>query len=454
MNAACKLYAQPLGAYNHSVGSYIVEALTYKAGRNKMPDQDKTITEYGMNSVGALTTSSVCNLIVDAAQHQDIATKLSYIADAITLLSTKVVDSTKPEEALKQLEGGILKIKDYIKSDYSINYEEMAINDVTDKSFDESLCSMLLTGMRTTSVYDSILQAMTSTEFLMNIVPKWSADNFMLSIEPSHAWRSDAALTITFDDIAEFNSTYKPFDHINDPDVFASNLSSAINFAGNTGQAGKPAAIVGAFSTIPEVATWLKARFNKDDSEDRYRNAITGDLTNFKWKIYNAPSWLHVSFVLPQLNDDNDAQSDIEKQRTQTREKDTTQKQLDESEDAVNYDYQSGHDIADRIAKALFVHMHGETATAQITLLPDMRFGMYDNSIVFEDHIGELIDIVPADENDKHLAMRGMITAIQFVYDAGQSASCQYSITLSRVRPLQQEAEDIECPMYVNTSAK
>lgn len=451
MNSACKLYAQPLSAFNHTVGSYIVEALTYRENREHLPDQQKTIATYGMNSVGSLTTQDVCKLTKYITQHKDMATKIAYLADAIAILSTKVVNTAKPEEIIQKLEADVLKVKRYLKSDYYINYKELAINDVTDASFDESLCDRLLDGMRSSSIFESILRSIVSSEFLLTLVPKWIDDDFMLSIEPSHAWESTPAYTLKFSQIAEFNSAYRPFDHINDPEIFAVNFSTAINFSGNKGQVGKPSTIVGAYSTNSEVAEWLKERFNNSESEDQLRTKLTGDLTNFKWNLITAPSWLHVSFVSPK--EDSKTQSEIESQRTQQKEESEDEMATTESESAVIYDYQKGHEIADRVAKALYIHLHGESATAHITVLPNMRFGLFDGTPL-EACLGRVIDIVPDEETDQHLAMRGMLEMIQFNYNAGQSATCSYSIWLSRVRPLKQNAEDIKSPMYVTTPSE
>lgn len=475
MNEACKLYAQPLSAYNNTVGSYIVDALTAKAGRNRMPTAKESVTTYGMNTVGALTTSYVRQITKELTQHKDIATKIAFLADAITLLSTKVVNTVKPEEILRILRGGILKINKYIKSDYFINYQDLtimdrneepgesAINNVTDDKFDNSLCDQLLGSLRSSTVYDAILRTIMSTEFMLNLVPKWNAENHVVSIEPSHAWESKPAITISFSDIAEFNSTYKPFDHINDPEVLAANFSAAIPFAGSQGQDGTPSAIMGAYSTNEEIAEWLKMRWSSDASEDELRARLQGDTTYFKWFIYEAPSWLRTAFIIPSpvgkpKEDTNNAQSDIKDQRTNPKEESKTTQQVTNSETAIQYDFERARSIADKIAKALYTHICGESATAQLTLLPDMRFGGFGSDITdpvcIEDHIGEIMDILPSEDSDQHLAMRGMIESVQFNYSAGKAGSCSYTITLSRVRPLNQQADDVVCPLYVRSSEK
>lgn len=461
MNAACKLFAQPLSAFNHTVGSYIVGALTYEEGKQQQPDQEETVKQYGMYTVGGLTTQNVLGFTKDLTSHKDIATKIAILSDAITILSTKVVETTQIAETLKNMGGEILKIKDYIKCDYLIDYDRISVNDTIDAFYDTSLCAMLLAGLKTSSILDTILQAIISPEFMLTLVPKWREDNFMLEIAPSRAWISKPSMQLYLSDISEINSSFRPLDHINDPEVFAVNFVQAVNFTGNQGQDGKPSAMMGAYATNPDVATWLKERFN-NDTESRAK--LTWQLTNFKWAMYPAPNWLMASFVRTKKTEDkktDDTQkNNVEDQRTDPKEKPTEQQKREAANRAVIADFAAASRIADEIAKSLYVHIHGESATAQVQLLPDLRFGKlggdYVDNIALEDHIGEVIDILPADDGqDGKLAIRGIIEALQFSYATGKAGSCSYTMTLSRVRPITQETvEDIECPLYVRSSEK
>ena len=453
MNAACKLYAQPLSAYNHTVGSYIIDALTHKEGKRKQVDQNTAIGNFGMSRVGRLTDTALITSVGDLVKHKDIATKIAYLADAIAIVSTKAVDSV---DLKKTVDGKLLKILDYIKSDYYINYELLDVNDIADSKFDSSLCNILIDGMRTSNIYNSIAQAVMSQEFMLNLVPGWQKDDFKLSLQPSRAWESKPSVTLTFEDISELNSSYNPLNHINDPEVFAVNFSPAVNFEGTQGQVGVPSAMVGAYSRNPEIQKWILERFN--DGESELRKKLVDNLTNFKWTIYPSPTWLRLSFVRTKEQTANGKQEDTQKksvaeERTQAKELSPDVQQLKAAAEAKISDMRRAAEISNEIAKALYVHLHGESATAQVTLLPDMRFGMvgsdYSEPFALEDHIGEVIDIVPTEDDDNHLAIRGIIQGLAFTYSAGQSASCSYTMILSRVRPLTQDAEDITCPLYV-----
>jgi hypothetical protein len=465
MNNACRLMAQPLSAYNNTAGSYIVDALTYRTGRQQMPNQKTTVKEYGMYSIGSLTDVMVTGFTKDLTKHKDIATKITYLADAIAMLSTHVIDTTDPAKTLKDMhesltKDDILGISKYIKSDYTLDYEHLALNDVTDNKFDSVLCAALLAGLKTNTVLDTIMSAIISPEFMLNLVPKWNNDDFMMEIQPSRAWESTPSMRLYLSDISEMNSSYRPLEHINDPEIFAVNFTEAVNFNGNQGLEGQPSAVMGAYSTNPEVAEWLKERFTNDSAQ---RAVLTDRLKNYKWRIYSAPNWLKVSHIQTKRDEDakkeDEQKASVENQRTQPKEKSELQQQIEDSQKAMIQDFVAAEQIADRIAKALYIHIHGESNTAQVALLPDLRFGKtggnYVDTTALEDHIGELIDILPADDGiDDHLAIRGIIEALQFNYTAGQSGSCSYTMTMSRVRPIKQEAEDLVCPLYVKSSAK
>lgn len=457
MNAACKLYAQPLSAYNHTVGSYIIDALTHKEGRREQVNQQTAIGNFGMSRVGRLTDTALITSIGDLIKHKDIATKIAYLADAIAIVSTKAVDTVNLKETV---DGKLLKILDYIKSDYYINYNLVDVNDVADSKFDSSLCNILMDGMRTSNIYSSISQAVMSQEFMLNLVPGWQKEDFKLVLQPSRAWESKPAVTLTFEDISELNSAYNPLNHINDPDIFAVNFSPAINFEGTQGQVGVPSAMLGAYSRNPEIQQWMSELFN--DGEAELRKKLVDNLTNFKWTIYPSPTWLRLSFVRTKEQTASGKEEDtqkksVEEERTQTKELPPDVQQMKAAAEAKISDMRRAREISNEIAKALYVHLHGESATAQVTLLPDMRFGMlgsdYSEPFALEDHIGEVIDIVPTEGDGSHLAIRGIIQGISFTYSAGQSASCNYSMVLSRVRPLTQDAEDITCPLYIKGDA-
>ena len=449
MNAACRLYSQPFSSYYNRCGSDTVNtALGLEAKAEAGPS---AVSTYGMYALSNLTELQVLFALGERTQNKDIATKIAYIADAMAILTTRVVDTVNP---IKETElGSILKINKYIKSDYKLNYKQLAINNQTDTNYDYRLCSIMLSSLQNASVFDTILRTMTSTEFMLSLVPTWSDQGFMMKLVPSKAWDTAKPEQIYFSDIAEMNSTYSPLQHINDPEVFVANLTPAYGFGDGNKTSGSPSTspLVGVFSTNSQVARWLKMRFSAHKLETKLRDQLVATTAHFKWKEYMAPAWLYSCIVRDtqdSKNKDNGIPSNVTSQRTSLKQG-STAKTI-----PFTRDYIEGAQIADRIAQALYVHLHGASATAQLTLLPDLRFGMLTDTPI-ESRIGELIDIIPTeDAKDKQLAMRGVLEGIQFTYNAGQSASCNYTMYLSRVRPLDYSEPRIVCPLYVRASSK
>jgi hypothetical protein len=191
-----------------------------------------------------------------------------------------------------------------------------------------------------------------------------------------------------------------------------------------------------------KMAEWLKMRFSTSSLEVSKRLELVNNMANLKWREFPAPTWLRTSMLRAKENGKGSQQNSVESQRTLKGVNDAV------PVPAVVKDYQAASNIADLVAKALYAHIHGESATAQLSVLPDMRFG-FMGDITLEEHIGEVIHILPNESSDSHLAMSGMLEGVQFEYSAGQSASCKYNIMLSRVRPYDAGEQPIECPLYV-----
>ena len=438
MNAACKLYARPLSAYTNSCGSHIIQNILQDYGTDTKQNNAAT---YGWNRIGSLEQIDVIQALNQITYQKDIATKIAYIADMIARLTAKAENATTPLDV--DSPDTILNIGKYIRSDYFVNYGLF-----TDVGYDQSgvddkidyiLATALLDSLRSNSIFESIIGMIISTEFMLTLVPGWTGNGFMMSIKPSQAWLNTPSKTISFSDVSEFNSAYKPIDHINDPEVFCANFAPALPMDGKEGDRGATSSMMGVYSTNPLFRNWLANVFNDDSSEDNARAAITEDLSRFKWSVHIAPTWLSMLVQQGVLK----AEPKLDNLRTQTKENEKIEP------DQSTRNYINERIVANEVAKAMYVHMHGESATAQLTLLPSLRFGLKDG-IALEDHIGEVIDIIPDKMADSHLAMRGVITALQFNYSAGQSASCSYTMTLSRVRPRNQQAESITCPLYTD----
>lgn len=445
MNAACRLYCQPFSAYTNKCSADIVNTIL-----SEIPDTDDNIAnidKYNMVRLSSLDPLDICTELDNRLDHKDIATKIAYLVDAMAVLTQHTVN----EINIASVDlGNVLHISDYIKSDYKLNYSKLALNNQTDFDFNMALCARLLGSLQVGSVMDSLLGAISSTDYLLTLVPTWADQGFTMLLKPSMAWESGISSTIYFSDIAEMNSSYAPLAHINDPEVFAVDFTPAIEFDDVDAMKGSPgSSMIGVYSTVPQFKEWASLRFSDSSIEYQKRIELTKNMMHYKWREFPAPVWMKNSIIVTDADDLDNKGNKKDKQKDHIINRRTWKRESKRNKlDPVVRDYNAGYNIADRIAQALYAHLHGASATAQVTLLPDMRFGFQDG-VVLEQHIGELINVLPREASDKQLAMRGMIEGIQFEYNAGQSASCKYSMTLSRVRPYNPNEKAVPCPVYV-----
>lgn len=430
MNEACKLYARPLSDYQDTCGSNIIASILTGNAEAVTMDPQKGTT--GFEYSGALDSRSLVTMLSTSIEDKDIATRISCLADAYVMLTSR----TSPEVELNTSQlGTVLRIGDYIRSDYTLNKSVVdAVNTETSNNFNIELGSFLIEGLRSGSIMDTIIGAITSKEFMLTLVPRFT--DFKLEIRPSKAWDNRNVKSLPLSVLSSMNSSYHPLEHLKDPDVFVVNYSDAIEFGGGSTPAGIPSGITGAYSTNPIMQRWLAERHSVASDSD-LRNVLRqleSDSTHFKWKIYQAPQWLDSAFIQNESLEHNVRRNRI-----------------------PNRNYLLGRSIADDVAKAIYTSVYRQSATTSVELLPHLRFGMGSGKygVVLEDMIGEVIDLVPdgwqndPDRlDDSPLAVRGMITNVSFSYSAGQAGSCQYSMTLSRVRPRNVNEPSVICPLY------
>jgi hypothetical protein len=296
---------------------------------------------------------------------------------------------------------------------------------------------------------------------MLSIIPRFS--DGMMEIKPSSAWGTDNKINqIPLSSVSSINSAFHPLDHINDPEVFAVNFTDALDMRGNKTNGGTGTGLlIGAYATNPEAAKWVKLRFMEKNSEAE-KQRLLDSTTYYKWRMYPAPTWLSDAFT---LSAKSTGVSNSVLQLQAIKDQKLCDNIKDRNTERTQADQQNrnlGESIADAVAQALYTMLYKQTATAELMLLPDIRFGIHQDKygFVLEEQLGELIDITYADKTDaagnsnKPLSIRGMVSAINFSYSAGRSASCSYQLTLSRVRLRDEKEPKLVCPLYAKITEK
>lgn len=460
LNKACYLHMIPLGMVHYICGSYVISELT---GHMIPP-----ITQYGNLYSRKVDIGALCiNLNEAISGSADIAKRISYLIDGIVALS-----GAEPNTDVSLLNNNLnlINFNKYITCDYTINkelYERLPVRGLSkpeqnangntnesrfntiDGNFNIELGQYLLARLQNASVLEAVVGIITSPEYMMALIPKLSGE---MKLQPSQAWSNTPKRTLTFANLKSINSAVSPLAHIADPDVFIVNYSASLPMDSTLQIDGSPAALTGVYTR------------HKDFMEERERilnGAIDGKMgelfadNRYKRKVYNAPTWMYDSFLGNIIGSDQPEGQRQQPQRVQFVPDKNQIKPEDRKPQTIYFDSNAGRQLADKLAKALFAFMHGKSNTAEVELLPNLRFGL-DRETPLEDLVGELIDIKAPENMDKDLTkvtddlleLRGMISSITFSYDAGTSASCSYSMHLTRVRPLTDTEEDIKCPLY------
>ncbi len=452
MGLSARLHSQPLTAYSNTCGAYIVQSILQKDV--KQLTTLEALARQGMMSPKETLEKTVCSQIKNKIEQKDIATRVARIADALVLMSSHTINQLNPAD-IPNL-GSVLGIDKCLYSSYNLNKEVLdKANTLTDEYFNESLCAGLLSGISGGSVFDAIARTLTSTEFMLSLVPHMDG---RLEIKPTNAWGAGSNVKqLPLAAVGSINSSWHPLDHLNDPDVFAVNFSDALSMSGNQGTNGAPSTMIGVYSKDPSMATWLRERLTHN-VEAAVMEEITKTTAHYKWRVTRSPNWLHDAIIrTDRAADDEKLQAEaIEAQKS----KDTVNEP--DADKAIIYDYTIGNDLADQVAQALYSILYKQHETAELELMPDARFGLYADKygVVLEEMLGELIDIVPSEQKNEDrlsnapLAIRGMITAVTFTYNAGASATCTYGLSLSHVRPIDPDEHKIDCPIYTDKVLK
>lgn len=448
MGLASILHISPVAGFRRTSGVALVNAAQGTFELPKNPGLNANL----INPYSAQTNSddvSIVGKFSSQLKDRDIATKVAYLANIIAYLGDVVVQGS--EHKIKdEADDKLLHILDCIFCNYKVSipeasdvpsslYTEYALN--ADENFSMFVCRGLLSTLQSSSVLLSIGSICTGTDVLMNLVPHFvyggSADDFRMELRPSEAWNAQNIIEIPDNKVISCNTSLNYMEHLSDPQVLVVNYSEGVGSADPSNQSGKPGNCYGVYSPVKEIEDWARQRYARgSEQKENAQKAIQGKM--YKVRLFAAPQWLIWSY----LSADRSAKAEDEKTKDSDPPNDNTVKAG--STTASEENNRMASYMADQIAKALFVHLHGSSDTATFELTPDMRFGLSQYGCL-EDHIGSIVDIY---------GYRGMLQTVRYNYSSGKTTTGSYSITLSRVRRINPDEEKVPCPLYTKINNK
>ena len=432
------LEISPLASFRRTNGAALVNGA---AGGLELPTN-------GMMNTGVVEPYTMLQTIEDVdicarfgskLLKQDILTKIAYLSDIIVALGD--IDAKEAATNLdKDLSDARLQIRSSIVCNYELNPDMFASSDMTiaETSFDMFLCGQLLSMLQRSSVLSSIATTCNSMDVMMNLVPRFklggTADDFRMELRPSEAWNAIDVLEIPRRCVTGCNTYLNHLEHLNDPDVLVVNYSSGSGSADGSDTSGEDTGCYGVYAKTREMMEWARNRYARvNDKGDTTKAQVIQEAETdyYRTKVFNAPQWIDWAYMCaPQTCENFDMPEREPDNHNQSKGGDDTVRQENLMRAA---------EIADNIAQAMYVYLHGASDTATFTLTPDIRFGLDESIGCLENHIGKTVDIY---------GYRGILQQVRYSYTGGASTNSTYSIVLSRVRLIDPDEPHIDCALY------
>jgi len=447
MGIGAMLHIAPIAGYRQTIGSIMVNGAQ---GQAELPTNGVAQTGF-VDPFVYLEGETADNLVENYSKDllgQDILTKAAYLSNAIVehsrnedvtsldTLSQKIAESKDTGEL--HLDDNTLHIKSCLWCDYAVNTDVLHKTGA-EKSFNRHLCNALIDNLQRSSVLASLVGVLSSMDFLMNVVPHFvyggSADDFRMELIPSEAWNATDILTIPDMFVTGCNTVLNHMEHLNDPEVLVVDYSDGVGDTDGSQTSGQSTGLFGVFSLNKDVADWARLRYTSDRNVKWLEQAKRNMESNYyKTRFFRAPAWLDFAY----LTDDVSAavKKTPEDEPDNDNEAKGGYKTLTSQQQA---DFQRRAQIADLIAEAMFVFLHGASDVATFQLTSDIRFGLNDSIGCLENHIGKAVDIK---------GYRGILRQVRYTYTSGASTNSTYSIVLERVRLINRNEPHVKCQLY------
>lgn len=324
-----------------------------------------------------------------------------------------------------------LRIKSCLYSNCTLN-KKVFPNPRAEQSLNKYIADSILSGLQQTSILSTILNTASSMDMLLALVPHFvyggSADDFRMEIRPTDSWNASNIIEIPNRYITGVNTALNHIAHLNDPEVLIVDYSDGPGSTDGSNTSGQATGCYGIFSQSETITEWAKKRYAFTENNTAIKNQLRDQY--FKTRFFRAPYWLDFSH----MEDVKDIS--VYKTRASVPANDNEAKGGFVTIDQDNL--QKKIAIADAIAQAMYVYLHGASDTATFSLTPDVRFGLSSVGCL-ENHLGRTVDIC---------GYRGILQSIHYVYQSGSATNATYTISLGHVRPIDKNEKHIKCPIY------
>lgn len=433
MNKVCELYKKPMSAYVAMPGSVVVERVT-----NKTPFSSKDALQ--SNTTFNCNTYSMEQLLRAIKSDMKTSTLLERCTAIVNISLVAGSYQSLLTYADQQNKGNAdqISFKKYFTGDYKLTKKVAMSSD----QFNLTILQYFLESLRGASIYEALRSVLVSEQYMLQLVPRWKND-FKMEICPSRAWDPSDSTQIHIDCISQVEASYSPIACINTPEAFVVMFGDAVGFNIPNVPDG-PLGLNGVYSTKPELTEALKMRYGGKITT----LTETAATALYKAKLYQAPYWL-----FPEVREVQNQQSrdPVKDAASASTEREAQKKKEAAESDRKTKAAEQIRAMADEIAKNLFVYLYGGEDIVNLRLYPSVRFNY--TGLDLENKIGETIDVILDTEGgtakkDSPLNLRGVLESITYNYTAGDAGSVNYTVRLSRVRPLSDSEKPVKCTLY------
>ena len=406
------LYVRPLASFVNTSGAALIDAYQNKTSADGVKNFIGSEQYYKLDQISSAAAAKTADLNESDPVAVNMAKIVNCVLQAAASRSVKENSDYAGIDISKYIQGNVTLAKDFHGGDY---YKE--------------IMNRLVNALLSVSVYDAIQQVLIGNEYMLHLLPRGRASGFKLELAQSADWDPSDPIQLDPSRIQRMEPTFDFLGSLNMPEVFMVNYSPFTSMGNDDVGSGTATGSTGMFAVDAAVDSAFKsARAGQSVFPVAYKDKV------FKSFFYAAPKWL-----VPKLIRAADVKSSSEAEPSRTKAVADKKKLA-----AAKFDLTATNELADKLAKSLYVYLYGQQDSAEIPLMLDVR-----RTMALEESLGRTIEIMAdAVNKDSPYNVRGILKAVSFSYSSGERASAEYSITLKCIRPMASDNTAVKCPLY------